>query len=105
MPVEILGRRERAGVHPVQVQRAMQMVDLMLQDAGIPAFGRERPRLAALIQALDASPRRARDQAEEAGDTEAAFEELHRLAFQRERWIDDDVKRQGTAAALGEFLR
>src|SRR5271165_1897376 len=39
VPLMIVDGRERARVHPVDVERSVQVIDLMLQDARVPALG------------------------------------------------------------------
>src|SRR5690349_7892954 len=55
MAGEILHGRERSRVHPVDVHRAVQVIDLVLQDTRVPALGHDRLRLAILIETLDES--------------------------------------------------
>src|SRR5579872_6988223 len=44
MAVEVFRGGIRPAVHPVQIQRAAQVIDLVLQDARIPAVGRNGSR-------------------------------------------------------------
>ena len=61
MPGEVIHSHHRAAEHPVQVQHAAQVVDLVLQDAGIPAIGFDAHGVAFMIEAVDAGMQGAGD--------------------------------------------
>src|SRR5579872_5426702 len=104
MPVQVLRGGEGAGVHAVKIERAAQVIDLMLQNARIPTLRLDGPRFSVLVQVFDARAGGARHKAEEPGHTEAAFEEFHKRARKREHRVDDDVKWNGTPPALRQFF-
>src|ERR1019366_5980617 len=75
---EILAISKGPRQHAVDVERAVQMVDLVLQDACIPAAGAYCDRFGAFIEAVDTHGEGAWHNRREAGQAEAAFEEFHR---------------------------
>src|SRR5271165_5181287 len=105
MAAEIVYRHKRAGQHAVDVDGAVEMIDLVLQDSGVPAGGFDHLLLAVTPEAFDADAMRAGHYGGEAGHAQAAFEKLDRIAMERDYGIDDDRKRNREAFALGEGLR
>src|SRR5580658_4405078 len=79
VPAEVVDAHEGSRLHMIDVEAAIQMIDLMLQDAGIPALSLHAPRLAAFIQVFDGHLPRTFHQGAETGQTEAAFKEIHAL--------------------------
>ena len=75
--------RPGAGEHAVDVEAAVEVVDLVLQDAGVPAGGVELERLAVAIERPHVHGRGPGDDGAVAVDAEAALEPLGR------RVVDD----------------
>src|SRR5580658_6154813 len=75
--LEVFAPHERSRQHPVDVKRAVEMVDLVLQNAGIPAAGVNRHRLGALVQAIDSDGKRARHNGGEPGQAQASLEKFN----------------------------
>ncbi len=77
-------RHESARVHAVDVERAVQVIDLVLQDAGVPALGVDKLWFAVFIEIAHAHAAVARHLGGVSGDAEAAleeFESVRRLQF------------------------
>src|SRR5688572_7376822 len=66
---------ERARQHAVDIEAPVQVVDLVLEDAGVPAARLDLDRLGALVQAGDPDGGVPGRQRPEAGDAQAALEE------------------------------
>src|SRR5277367_392132 len=97
---------EGAGLHAVNVERAVEVIDFVLQDAGVPTGGWDGLRLTVLVQILDSNAARPGDDGGKAGEAEATFVEiLFFVAVIGDHGIDDDVKRDGPTLALGKVLR
>ena len=47
--IDVFHVRERTRLHPVDVKRSVQMIDLVLQDACVPALRRNRDRFRPLV--------------------------------------------------------
>ena len=76
----------------------MEVVDFVLEDAGVPAGGEDGFFFGVFVQVGDANLARAGDEGGKAGEAEAAFEELD--VFNAEKFdfgVDDDVERDGGA--------
>ncbi len=96
----VLARHEGARLHAVNVEPAIQVIDFMLQDAGVPALGFDELWLAALIEAVHADTAEARHLGGVTFHAQAAFEELElRIVGNFQSWIDEDVKGNGAAGA------
>jgi hypothetical protein len=94
---------ERAGLHTVNVEGAVEVIDFVLEDAGIPAGGLHEVGFGALVEVFDAHGAGARDYGGKTGEAEAAFVEIFNfVAGVGDRGIDDDVKRDGAAFAFVE---
>jgi hypothetical protein len=97
---------EGAGLHAVNVEGAIEVIDFVLEDASVPAGGLDELRLGALVEEFDADGAGAGDDSGEAGEAEAAFVEIFRfVAGVGDYWVDYDVKRDGAAFAFGEVVR
>src|SRR5688572_13103763 len=100
-----LGGHERARLHAVDVDDAVQVIDLVLQDAGVPAAGPDRPRRARLVEALDPHGVRTGDHGDEAGEAQAALEVADRgVVLGHQHRVDDDVERHRLALAGAALL-
>src|SRR6516162_2288624 len=62
---QIIDRHERAAAHPIHIEHALKVVNLMLQNASVPALGSNGNGLRFFIEALDASAHSARHQGAE----------------------------------------
>src|SRR6185436_3147363 len=96
---------EGTSVHPVQIQRAIQVIDLVLQDPGVPALGVDGHRLTAVVEGIDAHRQGAGDLGQKAGDAQATLgEDSGSLLHHLEAGVDDDVEGDRGAAADGQLL-
>jgi hypothetical protein len=68
-------------LHSINVKSAMQVIDLVLEDAGMPSRCMDDPRLSTLVQAMHAYFFRSPVPRGETRQTQAAFEE--RLSWLR----------------------
>ena len=59
--------------HPVDVECGVQMINLVLENAGIPSRCFNDLRLALMIEATDANLLRSRNKSSEAWQTQASF--------------------------------
>jgi hypothetical protein len=101
----IFHRREGSALHVIDVHGALQVIDLMLQDARVPARRNNHAFASVLIETLDRDFASTRDHSHEARQTQAAFEEFDFLIPEgRNAWIDDDVERNRPALADGKIL-
>src|SRR5271154_3617616 len=97
---------EGAGVHAVNVEGAVEGIDFVLEDAGVPAGGLDEVGLGALVEVFDADGAGAGDHGGKAGEAEAAFVEIfYFVAGIGDYGIDDDVKRDGAAFTFGQIGR
>ena len=81
------------------------MVDLVLQDAGVPACSLEVPRSCLMVEVVDTHSTCAENERGEAGKAEAALEEiLVGRGFQGQHRVDKDLKGNRRAFPLGEGL-
>src|SRR4029077_2897630 len=89
----IVQRHEAASTHAIHVNSSVQVIDLMLQDPGIPAGCTDAFRFRAFIEAFDCYLSRAWHQRCETVETQASFKELDRwFAGKGYPRIDDYVK-------------
>src|SRR5690348_11335982 len=106
MPVEIVHRAESAAAHAVDVKAAGKMIDLMLQDACVPAARLNDFFLAALIHAFDADGPSPRHKRGKPGQAEAAFEKgngwVRRMQDAR---IHNHMEGNWLSFAFGEYVR
>jgi hypothetical protein len=97
---------EGAGQHAIDVQGAAEVINFVLQDAGVPAAGLDELGFGALVEILDADGAGAGDDAGKAGEAEAAFVEISLfVAGVGDHRIDDDVEWDGAALPFGEVFR
>ncbi len=84
----------------------MEVIDFVLEDAGVPAGSLDELRLGALVEIFDTDGARARDDGGETGEAEAAFVEIFLfVAGVGDYRIDDYVKGDGAAFSFGEVFR
>ena len=96
---------EGTGLHAIDVESAVEMVNFVLEDAGVPAGGLDELSLSVFVEILDSNGTRSGNDGGKTGEAEAAFVEiLFFVAGVSDHGIDDDVKRDGTALALGKLL-
>ena len=81
------------------------MIDLVLQDARVPAGRVDDDRLALVVQGVDADRARPRHDRLVALDAQAAFIEFHNFGAQLETRIGNDVKRNRRSFGRGRFCR
>ena len=94
---------EGARLHAIDVEGAVEVIDFVLEDAGVPAGGLDELGLGALVEVFDADGAGAGDDGGKAGEAEAAFVEIfYFVAGVGDHGIDDDVERHGAAFAFGE---
>ena len=99
---------QRAQVrHPHRVENPVEMVDLVLQDAGEQAGGQTGDRAPVTVQGAVAQVGMARDATAQARDRQAALEgELVRRADRLELRIDQDMRdRAGALGPVGQVER
>lgn len=97
---------ERPGVHAIEVERASEMVNLVLKDARVPPGGFDVARLGVFVEEFHANGVGARHHCGETRQAEAAFEEVAFVhGHLHDSGIDEDVKRDGAAFFLQKILR
>ena len=69
-------RTEAATQHPIDVERAMKVIDLVLQDAGVPALRLNAYLCAFFVQAVNHNVARTRNDGAESRQAETTFEEV-----------------------------
>ena len=105
MPAEIIEGGEGAAAHAVDVQRAVEVIDLVLQDARVPASRFDLLGLSAVVKAIHPHAVRPVHHCGEAGHAQAALEEFGTLIAERGNLgIDDHVEGNGPAFALGQVF-
>lgn len=103
--VVILGR-ERPRVHPVDVENAVQMIDLMLQDSGVPAGRLDHQWLGVFIESFHADPGGPRNNCCVACQAQTPFEELGRSPLGNGQCrIDQNLERYRPSIAFRSLLR
>jgi hypothetical protein len=96
---------EGAGLHAIDVEGAVEMIDFVLEDAGVPAGGLDELWFGAFVEIFDADGAGAGNEGGKTGEAEAAFVEIpFFVAGVGDDGIDDDVKRNGAALAFGEVV-
>ncbi len=91
-------------MHPIEIQTAVQMIDLMLQDASIPTPSRDSARLSVLIEAFDFNSKRPRDGGYKPGHTETTLEEVQQLfGLSANNRIDQRMKWHRFSLALSQL--
>jgi hypothetical protein len=103
--LDLLARRERPRDHAIDVQRAVEVVDLVLQDARRPPAHVHRLRLPALVEPRHLDLRVALDQRRIPVDAQAPLEEHPpRLPDRPQHRIDKDPDRDLHALALADLV-
>ena len=93
-------------LHAIQVERAAEMIDLVLKYSRVPSSGFDLARFGIFVQEFDANCVGARYHGRETGQAEAALEEVtFILRHLHDSRIDQDVKRHGMALFLEKILR
>lgn len=105
MLIEIFHSHESSRVHPVDVERAVEVIDFMLEDASIPAACFNYFGLALVVQTIYAYAPGPRDDGGEASQAQTAFEKLDTLILQGDSRIDDHLEWNGRSFALLQDLR
>ena len=89
-------RAERTSLHAIDVERSVQVIDLVLQDARVPAVGVDCDRFGAFVQAFHADTQAAADDCRKPFDAKTPFKEVDCfIADQRQRRVDNDVEIDG----------
>ncbi|EAU63665.1 hypothetical protein STIAU_2225 [Stigmatella aurantiaca DW4/3-1] len=102
----VLGGGEAPGLHPVQVEPPFQVVELVLENAGVPALGHQGHRGPVLVQRLHADTARPGHQRREAGHAQTPLVKFHqRRILHHQRGVDEDVEVHRLAFARGQVLR
>ena len=97
---------EGAGLHAVNVESAAEVIDFVLEDAGVPAGGLDEVGFGAFVEEFDADGAGAGDDGGKTWEAEAAFVKIfYFIAAVGDDGIDDYVKRDGVAFAFGEVVR
>ncbi len=90
----------------VHIHGAGKMVDLMLQNARVPATGFNDFRLSSFVHTFHAHAARTRRERHQVFQAKATFKIFNALfAKKRDSRIDDDVKWYRLALAVGQLLR
>src|ERR1700733_2279835 len=101
MAAQVIDAHEGPRLHSIDIEESMQMIDLMLQDAGMPALGLNSLRLTQLVPIFDDHLPRPFHQRAESGEAQAALEKLHLLVGLIDNaWVDENLKRNGLALAF-----
>lgn len=101
--IEVFDAHEGAGLHAVDIESSLEMIDFMLEDTSVPAGGVEGGGLAAVIEAVHGDDARTGDDGGESGEAEAAFEKCRLGTGMKDDFrVDDDVKRDRLALAVFE---
>src|SRR6187431_3077416 len=91
--IVLLFRHDRLLERFVGVERAVQMVDLVLKDPGVPALRADDDRLSPLVQTFDADRCGPRDNPQISRNAQARFEEGDGLgSFEGHDRINDDME-------------
>ena len=89
----------------VKIQRAVEMIDFVLQNSGIPAFRLNHERFSSLIHTLDVYGKGTRHQCHKPGETEASFKKCDfRRLCNRQLRVDNDMERDRHASPCRELL-
>jgi hypothetical protein len=89
----VLDGHEGARLHAVDVKFAVQMVDFVLQDSGVPSFGFDVLRIAMFVEAMHADAAEARHLGGVAIDAETTLEKFQLCIIGNfQSWIDEHVK-------------
>ena len=92
-------------MHSIDIQTAVQMIDFMLQDPGIPAGSVDGARAPLFIQALDMNAMITGHESSEPRQAETTFKELDiGITHRCQNRIDDDVKRNRLTFTFGSLL-
>src|SRR5574341_107659 len=102
----VLYAGEAACIHAVDVQGAVEVVDLVLEDASMPTVCHVGDRAAALVQRLETHRPRPWHEGGEAIEAQAALEVLDgRGILDGESGVDEDLERDRGALAGGQLFR
>ena len=105
MPRVIVVSTQRTRLHPIDVEYAVQVIDLMLKDSGVPAGCVNRHGLRLFIQAFDSHLPGARDNRGETRDTQTALKEFGNLEVRKIQFrIDQHMERHRPALAFGRVF-
>ena len=92
-------------MHAIDIDRAVEMIDFVLENARVPARSVDGAGLRVFVEAFHTNAAKTGDQGGVSVDAEAAFEELDLLvAHRRELRVDDYVEGKWLALALGDLL-
>jgi len=75
MPGVVLQSGKAMGQHPIDIQRGVQMIDLMLEDTGIPSRCFNDLRFSLMIETTDANLLCSRNKRSKATQAQATFKE------------------------------
>jgi hypothetical protein len=103
---EVFTPHEASSEHAIEIHRASQVIDLVLEDARIPALRMNRDRLGSFVQAIDAHRERTRNDRCKSRQAQAAFEEFNRCrrVIDGQDRIDDGVRRDWFSHARGKLI-
>ena len=76
MPIEIVDRAEASTTHSVNVEAALQVIDFVLQDTGVPTGRMDDLRFSLRIEALNLDFPGAWRKGDQPWQAETAFKEL-----------------------------
>ena len=101
MPGVVLQSGKTVGEHPIDIQRAAQMIDLVLKYAGIPSGSINDPRFSSMIEATDAHPLGSGNKRGKTGQAQSTFKEgFRRFGHQLNHGVHNHVKRDFASSSL-----
>ena len=100
----VMGRK-RPRLHPVDVQDAVEVIDLVLKDSGIPTLRLDHDRVGSFVQTVHMNTPRTRDNRCKTRHAEATFEEFDRfVAVNDQLRINYNVERYWPAFPFSQLL-
>lgn len=104
-PAPVLHRGKRSAVHPINVERAVEVIDFVLENPRVPSGGIDGAWLPALIEILHADGARPLDDGGKTCQAEAALKELHPfISCLHDSGINKHVKWHWPTFLLLKFL-
>jgi len=101
MPRVVLQGRKTLGPHLIDIELAVQMIDLVQEYAGIPSGSIKDLRFSPMIEATDANLPRSWNKSSEAGQAQTTFKEsLRGFGNHLNRGVHNHMKRDLTSSAL-----
>ena len=100
----VLQSRKTLGEHPINIECATQMIDLVLKYAGIPSGSINDPRFSAMIEAGYAHLLGSGNECRKTGQAQTTFKESRRgFGDQLNHGVHNHVKRDFASSSLFQF--